>query len=111
MAQSDSKSKPKEMNLIVDFRVGSGIQHHTIKIIMEKGKALIKLLNTAFNGKKVMAATELLTDEYIQHNLMSPYSKGGFLLAIHGFCKMFFKSKMVIRGLFADADVVGHSHY
>lgn len=80
---------------------------------MEKNKELIvKLLNTAFNEKNVTAASELLTDEYIQHNPMAPTGKAGFLQAIPAFYSMFPDLKMEIKGLFAEGDyVIAHSHY
>lgn len=79
---------------------------------MNNKELVIKLLDTAFNKKDVRAASEMLTERYIQHNPSVPTGKSGFLHAIPGFYKMFPDLKWELKRIWAEGDyVIAHSHY
>ncbi len=80
---------------------------------LDKNKELVKsLLDTAFNKKDVEAASEMLTERYIQHNPNVPTGKAGFVAAIPAFYKMFPDMKWELKRIWAENDfVIVHSHY
>ncbi len=80
---------------------------------MEKNRELVvKLLTAAFKDKNVKAASEMLTDRYIQHNPNVPTGKQGFIEGITGFYKMFPDLKWELKNIWAEGEyVIAHSHY